>query len=69
MAQLDMNTPNIDAPVLELIQRERDMALSPRELNFRLAGYGYTIRDTAAGQVVSTLRGNVDLGVLPARVS
>ena len=56
----------IDAPILDLLKRERAKALSNREWKFRLAGYGYAIRDVEGAQVVTSLPGNVELGVLPA---
>ena len=65
MAQADIGGKMITAPVLELLQRERAKALSPREWKFRLAGYGYAIRDVNGAQMVSTLPQGIDLGVLP----
>lgn len=66
MAQADIGEATIDAPVLDLLKRERARALSPREWKFRLAGYGYAIRDVDGAQVVTTLPHGVELGVLPA---
>lgn len=53
--------PFIAAKVLDLIEREKAMALSARELQHRLAGYGYAIRDTDEGQVVETLPHHVEV--------
>ena len=61
--------PFITAQVIDLVIRERDSALSPREWKHRLAGYGYAIKDTAHGQVVETLPHGVEIGVLPAQLS
>ncbi len=66
MAQADIGDTTIDAPVLDLLKRERARALSPREWKFRLAGYGYAIREVDGAQMVTTLPHGVELGVLPA---
>ena len=68
MAQADIGGMMIEAPVLNLLMRERAKALSPREWKFRLAGYGYAIKDVAGAQVVTTLPRGVELGVLPESV-
>jgi len=57
--------PFITAQVMELVMRERQIALSAREWKHRLAGYGYRIKDTDQGQIVETLPHGVDLGILP----
>ena len=67
MAQADIGLSEIETPVLDLIERERTKALSAREWKFRLAGYGYAIKDVAGAQVVTTLPHGVELGVLPAQ--
>jgi hypothetical protein len=67
MAQADIGGTIIEAPVLDLLRRERAKALSPREWKFRLAGYGYAIRDVGGAQVVTTLPHGIELGVLPAQ--
>lgn len=66
MAQADIGGTMIEAPILDLLKRERAKALSPREWRFRLAGYGYAIKDVAGAQVVTRLPQGVELGVLPA---
>ena len=58
----------VEAPVLDLLKRERAMAVSPREWKFRLAGYGYAIKDVAGTQVVTKLPQNTELGVLPTQI-
>lgn len=55
----------IEAPVLDILKRERAQALSPREWKFRLAGYGYAIKDVAGAQVVTKLPEGIEIGVLP----
>ena len=58
--------PFITAQVIDLVLRERQVALSTREWKHRLAGYGYAIKDTEQGQVVETLPHRIEVGVLPA---
>ncbi len=67
MTQADIGGTMIDPEVLDLLQRERGKALSLREWKFRLAGYGYAIKDVMGRQVVTTLPHGVDLGILPTR--
>ena len=68
MAHANIAQMQIDEPVLELVQRERTKALSPREWKFRLAGYGYAIKEIAGRQVLTSLPHGVELGVLPANL-
>lgn len=68
MAQADIGGTMIDAPVLDLIKSERAKALSTREWKFRLAGYGYAIKDVEGARIVTKLPQNIELGVLPAHV-
>lgn len=56
----------VEAQVLDLVNRERSRALSRREWKHRLAGYGYCIRETEAGDVVETLPHRVAVCKLPA---
>ncbi|MGR3712028.1 MAG: hypothetical protein ACU0A6_02760 [Shimia sp.] len=67
MAHADIGGAMIDAPILNLIEREKSKALSNREWKFRLAGYGYAIKDVAGAQVVTKLPQGIELGVLPAQ--
>ncbi|QYX58710.1 hypothetical protein K1T73_03570 [Roseovarius sp. SCSIO 43702] len=54
--------------MMDLVLRERRMAVSEREWKHRLRGYGYAIRDTDEGRVVtSILRGDALCG-LPAQL-
>jgi len=66
MAHADIGGSMIAPEVLDLLRRERGKALSPREWKFRLAGYGYAIKEVMGRQVVTTLPHGVELGVLPA---
>lgn len=56
----------IDAPVLSVLQRERAMALSKREWKFRIAGYGYAIKEVGGSQILTSLIGGTELGTIPA---
>ncbi|MGX9352284.1 hypothetical protein ACS3QZ_13865 [Shimia sp. W99] len=68
MAHADIGGAIIDAPVLDILKRERSKALSVREWKFRLAGYGYAIKDVAGAQVVTKLPQGTELGVLPGHI-
>lgn len=61
--------PFVASKVIDLIREEREKALSLREWKHRIAGYGYSIKDTDAGQVVATLPHGVELCALPAELS
>lgn len=50
--------------VRELVLREREKALSAREWAFRLRGYGYAVKETEAGAVISSLVKNAEICVL-----
>ncbi|WP_339769085.1 hypothetical protein [uncultured Pseudosulfitobacter sp.] len=58
--------PTVVAQVVDLITRERTKALSTREWQHRIAGYGYCVRDTQHGQIVETLPHHVPVCTLPA---
>ncbi|KPA20265.1 hypothetical protein shim_32540 [Shimia sp. SK013] len=66
MAHADIGGAMIDAPVLDILTREKSNSLSNREWRFRLKGYGYAIKDVAGAQIVTKLPQGVELGVLPA---
>ena len=68
MARADIHSAPIEAPILDLITRERAKALSPREWKFRLAGYGYAIKDIKGAQMVTKLPQGTELGVLPTQI-
>ena len=57
--------PYITASIIGLVLRERSVSLSPREWKHRLAGYGYAIKDTDAGQIVTDLFGKAELCMIP----
>jgi hypothetical protein len=57
------------AEVIQIVARERAVALSDREWKHRLAGYGYSIRDMDDGKhVLETLPHRVALCELPAEL-
>lgn len=59
----------VTAKIIELVTTERTKALSKREWKHRLAGYGYSIRETDAGDVLETLPHHQKVCVLPAELS
>lgn len=66
MTQAILETPAIETPILDFVTSERSKALSLREWKFRLAGYGYAIKEVAGRQILTTLPHGVELGALPA---
>ncbi|GGX39429.1 hypothetical protein GCM10007385_03050 [Tateyamaria omphalii] len=69
MSMIFGNDSFVEAQVLDLVNRERSQALSRREWMHRLAGYGYCIRETEAGDVVETLPHRVAVCKLPAELA
>ena len=69
MSMIFRQDPFVEAQVLDLVNRERSQALSRREWKHRLAGYGYSIRETATGDVVETLPHRVAVCKLPAELA
>jgi hypothetical protein len=59
----------VTAQIIELVLSERFKVLSKREWKHRLAGYGYSIRETDAGDVLETLPHHVKICTLPAVLS
>ena len=57
------------AKIVDLVLGERAKVLSKREWKHRLAGYGYSIRETNAGDVLETLPHHVEVCTLPAELS
>lgn len=56
----------LEPSVLDLIRDEREKALSPREWQFRLRGYGLAIKRVAGEQILTRLPQGTEIGVLPA---
>lgn len=69
MAQAVIHRATIEAPVLDLLTRERQKALSAREWKFRLIGYGYGIKDVGGRQMLTKLPQNTMLGILPTHLN
>ncbi len=61
--------PLVTAQIIDLVVGERAKALSKREWKHRLAGYGYGIRETDAGEVLETLPHHIEICELPAELS
>lgn len=55
--------------VQNIVMRERRMAVSEREWKHRLRGYGYGIRDTEEGRVVTSLLNDSALCHLPGHAA
>lgn len=51
--------------IQKIVLRERQMAVSEREWRHRLRGYGYAIRDTEEGRVVTSLLHDRQICTLP----
>lgn len=51
--------------IRNIVLREREMAVSDREWRHRLRGYGYAIRETDEGRVVTSLLHDRALCTLP----
>ncbi|AXI48636.1 hypothetical protein C1J03_23125 [Sulfitobacter sp. SK012] len=52
--------------LIELVSRERSIALSAREWKHRLAGYGYAIRAADTGHhMLQSLSKKIDVCILP----
>ncbi|SLN62171.1 hypothetical protein TRL7639_03471 [Falsiruegeria litorea R37] len=67
MAQADIGGTLIEDGILDLLRQERTKALSAREWKFRIAGFGYAIKDVRGSQVVTKLPQGTELGVLPVQ--
>ena len=52
--------------IRDFVMRERALSVSDREWRFRLRGYGFGIRDTDKGRMVTSLLGKRDLCTLGA---
>lgn len=66
MAHAGTHHAALEAPVLSVLEHERSMALSKREWKFRIAGYGYGIREIGGRQVLTSLARGTALGFVPA---
>ncbi|WP_232825399.1 hypothetical protein [Albibacillus kandeliae] len=68
MAHAMIHTGALDLAVLEVLTAERKKALSAREWKFRIAGFGYGIKEEGEQRIVTQLRNGSELGVLPAGI-
>jgi hypothetical protein len=69
MSIIIKNDAFVTEEVIQIVARERAVALSDREWKHRLAGYGYSIRDTDDGKrVLETLPHRVALCELPTEL-
>ena len=66
MTEMNNNEQN---KVLDLVMRERRMAVSEREWQHRLRGYGYAIKDTDQGRFVTSLIRGAALCSIPAHLA
>jgi hypothetical protein len=66
MSVIAFEDTTLDAPLLELLTEQRKMALSNREWEFRLAGFGYGIKNRGSHRIVTRLISGDELGMLPA---
>ncbi|MDX1785046.1 hypothetical protein [Roseovarius sp. ZX-A-9] len=59
---------NDSTDLLEMVVRERRLAVSDREWQHRLRGYGYAVRDTKEGRVLTSLLRGASICSLPAHL-
>ena len=52
--------------IRDFVMRERALSVSDREWKFRLRGYGFGIRDTDHGRMITSLLGGTELCTLGA---
>ena len=55
--------------ILNIVLRERKMAVSDREWQHRLRGYGYAIMDTEEGRFVTSVLRGARICSLPAHLT
>lgn len=65
---METSNTNSASDVRDFVMRERELALSEREWMHRLRGYGYAIRDTEEGRVVTSLTQGTHVCTLIGRV-
>jgi len=57
----EFNNPLVVADVRAFVMAERSRCLSTREWRHRLKGYGYDLRQTEQGTVLTTLPHGIDV--------
>ena len=60
-----MHSTRTNDELRNLAMRERAMAVSEREWKHRLRGYGFAIKETSEGRVLTSIRHNTELCPLP----
>lgn len=63
------NEALVNSQIIDLVMRERKVALSNREWKHRLAGFGYGIKETTQGMIIETLPHGVEICPLPAELA
>ncbi|MFY9209859.1 MAG: hypothetical protein WAO69_01905 [Aestuariivita sp.] len=66
MLNAETSSQVLETSVVDFLADERRKALSKREWQFRMRGYGYGIRDHGDRQIVTKLPQGVTLGILPS---
>lgn len=56
-----MERNSTETEIRDFVMKERTRAVSEREWKFRLRGYGYGIRDTQEGRIVTSILGGRDI--------
>ena len=62
----DLNNPLVIADVRAFVMAERQRCLSAREWQHRLRGYGYDLRKTDRGTMLTTLPHGVEVCAIDA---
>ena len=68
MLQTNLKDATLDRTVLDILRSERSKALSTREWKFRIAAYGYGIKEVGEDQIVTRLPKGTELGIVPANL-
>ncbi|TNJ42363.1 hypothetical protein FGE21_11115 [Phaeobacter sp. B1627] len=63
---LAQQVTTMDDGILSLLREERRKALSTREWQFRLRGYGLAVQDEDGAKILTRLPRGEAIGVLPA---
>jgi len=64
---MQQSTSQNETEILNFVLRERSLAVSEREWRHRLRGYGYAIKETAEGRMVTSVRRGGALCLLPGQ--
>jgi len=69
MAVIHKSDAFLAAQVLDLVLTERRKALSAREWKHRLAGYGYSLKQSDDGVLVTSLRTGTTVCAVPGETA